>query len=275
MAIVAAHVRIDRHRCLGAGTCVLLAPTAFGWYRNELHKATLLDPSSVDEDLMREVAYACPTQAIILDEEEAAANEVLGRLGGASAPVAERWSDGAGPSAVITGDGGSEPAAARRTRTFMFTDIVDSTKLAEALGEAKWQKLLAWHDRTLRELLQAEGGDVIKQTGDGFFAAFDSPAAGVEAAVSVQRALDGYEGIAPDVRIGLHAGGAFAKDEGDYGGQGVHAAARIGALGGAGEILVSSDTLADTAIRYPVKNTRRAELKGIEEPVEITEIAWR
>jgi class 3 adenylate cyclase len=161
------------------------------------------------------------------------------------------------------------------TRTFMFTDIVDSTKLAEALGEAKWAKLLAWHDRTLRDLLQAEGGEVIKQTGDGFFAAFDSPAAGVEAAVSVQRALDGYEGIAPDVRIGLHAGGAFAKDEGDYGGQGVHAAARIGALGGAGEILVSSDTLADTAIRYPVKNTRSEELKGIEEPVEITEIAWR
>ena len=161
------------------------------------------------------------------------------------------------------------------TRTFMFTDIVDSTKLAEALGEAKWAKLLAWHDRTLRELLQAEGGEVIKQTGDGFFAAFDSPAAAVEAAVSVQRALDGYEGIAPDVRIGLHAGGAFAKDEGDYGGQGVHAAARIGALGGAGEILVSSDTLADTAIRYPVKNTRAEELKGISEPVEISAVSWR
>ena len=161
------------------------------------------------------------------------------------------------------------------TRTFMFTDIVDSTKLAEALGEAKWGKMLAWHDRTLRELLQAEGGEVIKQTGDGFFAAFDSPAAAVEAAVSVQRALDGYEGVAPDVRIGLHAGGAFAKDEGDYGGQGVHAAARIGALGGAGEILVSSDTLADTAIRYPVKNTRREELKGIAEPVEISAVAWR
>jgi class 3 adenylate cyclase len=161
------------------------------------------------------------------------------------------------------------------TRTFMFTDIVDSTKLAEALGEAKWAKLLSWHDRTLRELLQAEGGDVIKQTGDGFFAAFDSPAAAVEAAVSVQRALDEYEGVAPDVRVGLHAGGAFAKDEGDYGGQGVHAAARIGALGGAGEILASSETLADTAIRYPVKNTRSVELKGIAEPVEITEIAWR
>ncbi len=161
------------------------------------------------------------------------------------------------------------------TRTFMFTDIVGSTELAEALGEAKWEKLLAWHDRTLRELLQAEGGDVIKQTGDGFFAAFDSPAAAVEAAVSVQRALDAYEGVAPDVRVGLHAGGAFAKDEGDYGGQGVHAAARIGALAGAGEIIASSDTLADTAIRYPVKNTRSVELKGIAEPVQVVSISWQ
>ncbi len=161
------------------------------------------------------------------------------------------------------------------TRTFMFTDIVDSTKLGEALGEAKWAKLLAWHDRTLRELLQEQGGEVIKQTGDGFFAAFDSPAAAVEAAVAVQRALDAYEGVAPDVRIGLHAAGAFTKDEGDYGGQGVHAAARIGALAGAGEIVASSDTLADTAIRYPVTNTREVELKGITEPVEITEISWR
>ena len=116
---------------------------------------------------------------------------------------------------------------------------------------------------------------MIKQTGDGFFAAFDSPAAAVEAAVSVQRALDAYEGVAPDVRVGLHAGGAFAKDEGDYGGQGVHAAARIGALAGAGEILASSDTLADTAIRYSVKNTRSVELKGIAEPVQVVSISWQ
>ena len=50
-------------------------------------------------------------------------------------------------------------------RTFMFTDIVDSTKLVEVLGEAKWAKLLAWHDRTLRELIEEAGGEVIKQTG--------------------------------------------------------------------------------------------------------------
>ena len=161
------------------------------------------------------------------------------------------------------------------TRTFLFTDIVESTKLAEALGEAKWEKLLAWHDRTLRELLTETGGEVIKQTGDGFFAAFESPGAAVEAAVAVQRSLAEHDGISPDVRIGLHAGEAFSKDETDFGGQGVHAAARIGALAGAGEIVASAETLAHGPVSYGVSEPRSAELKGISEPVEVVSIDWR
>ena len=60
-------------------------------------------------------------------------------------------------------------------KTFVFTDIVDSTKLLEAFGEEKWQKLLKWHDKLLRERIEEAGGEVIKQTGDGYFAAFGSP----------------------------------------------------------------------------------------------------
>jgi class 3 adenylate cyclase len=162
------------------------------------------------------------------------------------------------------------------SRTFVFTDIVESTRLAEALGEEKWQKLLAWHDRTLRALIEEHGGEVIKQTGDGFFAAFERPGDAVEAAVAVQRALDGHDGIAPDVRIGLHAGGAFAKDETDYGGQGVHAAARIGALAGASEILASQETLAGGAAgRHATIDAREVELKGISEPVRVVALDWR
>ena len=161
------------------------------------------------------------------------------------------------------------------TRTFVFTDIVDSTRLAEALGEAKWERLLAWHDRTLRALLEEHGGDVIKQTGDGFFAAFERPVDAVEAAVAIQRALDGHDGIAPDVRIGIHAAGAFAKDGSDFGGRGVHAAARIGALAGAGEILASPDTVRDGVRRYPLSEPRPAELKGLSEPSEVVSIDWR
>jgi class 3 adenylate cyclase len=160
-------------------------------------------------------------------------------------------------------------------RTFMFTDIVDSTKLVEVLGEDKWRKLLVWHDKKLRELIEEQGGEVIKQTGDGYFAAFQNPSAALEAAVSVQRALDAHEPIAPDVRIGLHTGGAFHREDDDYAGQGVHLAARIGALAGGGEILVSRESIDGGALRYGQSEPREAELRGIEEPVAIVSINWR
>ena len=159
-------------------------------------------------------------------------------------------------------------------RTFMFTDIVDSTKLVEALGEEKWRKLLVWHDRKLQELIEAKAGEVIKQTGDGYFAAFQSPAAALDAAVAIQRALDEHEPLAPDVRIGLHTGGAFHRTDDDYAGQGVHMAARVGALAGGGEILISSESV-DGASRYPLSKPRVEAVKGIEQPIEVCSVQWR
>ena len=157
-------------------------------------------------------------------------------------------------------------------RTFVFTDIVDSTKLLEALGEEKWQKLLKWHDKLLSERIEEAGGEVIKQTGDGFFAAFASPAAAVDAAIAVQRALD-EEPIAPDVRIGVHSGKAFHTED-DYTGQGVHVAARIGALAVGGEILVSAASL-DGGSRFRLSEPRPETLKGFSEPVEVAAVEWR
>jgi class 3 adenylate cyclase len=159
-------------------------------------------------------------------------------------------------------------------RTFMFTDIVDSTKLVEALGEEKWGKLLTWHDRRLRELIEQAGGEVIKQTGDGYFAAFKTPSAAIEAAVEIQGALDAHEPLAPDVRIGVHTGGAFHKDDDDYTGQGVHMAARIGALAGGGEILVSRESL-DGGSRFLLSEPRSEKLKGFADPVELVAVKWR
>jgi class 3 adenylate cyclase len=159
-------------------------------------------------------------------------------------------------------------------RTFMFTDIVDSTKLLEALGEEKWRKLLAWHDKKLRELIEARGGEVIKQTGDGYFAAFQTPGAALDAAVSIQRALDEHEPLAPDVRIGLHTGGAFHRADDDYAGLGVNTAARIGALAGASEILISRESV-DGGSRYTLSEPREEALKGIEQPVAVCSVQWR
>jgi class 3 adenylate cyclase len=158
-------------------------------------------------------------------------------------------------------------------RTFVFTDIVDSTKLVEALGEEKWQKLLKWHDRLLRERIEAAGGEVIKQTGDGYFAAFGSSGAAIDAAIAIQRALDD-EPIAPDVRIGVHSGKAFHTEDDDYTGQGVHMAARIGALAGGGEILVSTASL-DGASRFRLSEPRSEAVKGFAEPVELAAVGWR
>jgi class 3 adenylate cyclase len=161
-------------------------------------------------------------------------------------------------------------------RTFLFTDIVDSTRLLETLGNEKWKRLLARHDEVLRAEIGEFGGEVIKQTGDGFFAAFDSPRAAIEAAVAIQRAL-AAEIVAPDVRIGAHAGGAFRTDGGgpDYGGEAVHVAARIGGAAGPAEILVSRETLDGVGTAFRLSEPRTELLKGFEEPIEIVSVDWR
>jgi class 3 adenylate cyclase len=158
-------------------------------------------------------------------------------------------------------------------RTFLFTDIVDSTRLLETLGDDKWKKLLARHDALLRERIGEHGGEVIKHTGDGFFAAFDNPRAAIEAAVAIQRALDG-EIVAPDVRIGVHTGAAF-QTEADYGGQGVHVAARIGAAAGASEILVSNETLDGMGGAFRLSEPRLQTFQGVEGPIDVVTVAWR
>ena len=161
-------------------------------------------------------------------------------------------------------------------RTFLFTDIVDSTRLLETLGDAKWKRLLSRHDEIVRERISAAGGEVVKKTGDGFFAAFENPQAAVETAVAIQRALDS-EIVAPDVRVGIHSGGAFraGADSEDYGGQGVHVAARIGAAASGGEILVSAETLDGVGGAFRRSEPREEQLKGLEQPIEVVSIDWR
>lgn len=65
---MAVRVVIDRRRCIGAGTCVVIAPSAFQWRQGDFLKPELADPSTVDEDTLREVAAACPTRAIVLEQ---------------------------------------------------------------------------------------------------------------------------------------------------------------------------------------------------------------
>jgi len=158
-------------------------------------------------------------------------------------------------------------------RTFMFTDIVESTSLLEAIGDEAWTALLRWHDEILRSLFKASGGEEVDHAGDGFFVAFGDAAAAMTCARAIQRALQVHRrehGFAPRVRIGLHSGAARRTAE-SYKGRGVHQAARIAALAEPDEILASVTTLDGPA----AAGARTVRLKGINEPVLVAPVDWR
>ena len=241
--------RVDRHRCIGAGNCITLAPTAFDWLPGDLFKVDVVDPDSVEEEVLRAAALACPTNAIELEDVD----ELL--------PWQLRHKTGR-PRRVM--------------KTFMFTDIVGSTSLVEVLGDDAWSNLLRWHDETMRSLFAAHDGQEVVSTGDGFFVGFDSPEAAIACAVAIQRQFEEHRtrhGFAPQVRIGLHASEAD-QVEGNYRGVGVHEAARIGALGGAGEIVASTVTVTASST-HPVTNRRMVALKGVSDPIEVVDVEWR
>jgi class 3 adenylate cyclase len=240
--------RVDRHKCIGAGNCITIAPTAFDWLRGDFGKADVVGADTVEEELLREAALACPTGAIEIEEIE----ELLPwQLRGRSGPTR------------------------RVLKTFMFTDIVGSTNLVEALGDEAWETLLRWHDQTLRSTFVAHQGQEVVATGDGFFVGFDSPEAAAACAVAIQRGLADHRkqhGFAPQVRIGIHASDATQVGT-NFSGKGVHEAARIAALAEGGQILASSRTLAGTELS--TSDARMVTLKGITEPMEIVTIEWR
>jgi class 3 adenylate cyclase len=160
----------------------------------------------------------------------------------------------------------------------MFTDIVTSTDLIELIGDASWQELLRWHDRTLRAAVESAGGGDVRHTGDGFFVSFHDPRRGVECAVDIQRQLAKHRsehGFAPLVRIGLHIAEA-TRTNGAYSGGGVHVAARIGAIAQGEEIVVSADVLAASGpLPFPVSKPKSVDLKGVKHPVKVQSVDWR
>ena len=171
---------------------------------------------------------------------------------------------------------GDDAAGRRVARTFMFTDIVKSTSLVEAIGDEAWSDLLHWHDQTLRALFMRHGGEEVDHAGDGFFVAFADPSAALECAVAVQRTLAEHRrnhGFAPRVRIGLHTAPAQRHDAG-YKGKGVHEASRIAGLAEGDQILASRETTAAPG-RIVTSQPRTVPLAGLGEPVEIVTVEWR
>lgn len=171
---------------------------------------------------------------------------------------------------------GVSAAGPREARTFMFTDVVRSTALAEAIGDSAWSELVRWHDRTLRALFREHGGEEVDHAGDGFFVAFREPGDAAACAVAIQRALAEHRrvsGFAPLVRIGLHSAEATAEG-GGYKGLGVHRAARVAAVAEGEEILATRETVSRIS-GVILTDPRRVELKGISAPVDVVSLAWR
>ncbi len=208
-------------------------------------------------------------QALVaLDDEDAAeleltaAREEFERLG---AKV-----DGAAASRTLQAIADRRSAPVAIHRTFMFTDIVGSTVLAESLGDAAWERVLAWHDEVVRGLVAAYSGEIVNSTGDGFFVAFDSARTGIECATAVQAAIARRQrdsGSTLTVRIGLHTAEANRRGS-DYSGVGVNIAARVAALAGAGQVVVTSETLAEAGA-VEAGEIRSVTVKGVSAPVSV------
>ena len=162
-------------------------------------------------------------------------------------------------------------AGTRVTMTFVFTDIVDSTRHLEHHGDANWQKLLRRHDELVRRVAAREEGAVVDHTGDGFFLAFPSPDRAIAAAIAIQREASGD--LPFEIRVGVHTAEATSLGE-NYRGKGVHVAARVAALGRGEEIVASRETVAAlTGVR--TLDPRSERLKGISEPVDVVSVDWR
>jgi class 3 adenylate cyclase len=142
----------------------------------------------------------------------------------------------AGFTSIVTPmDAGAPPPAERLLATILFSDIVGSTEQLGEVGDEAWRHRLATHHTMVRRQLDAFRGREITTTGDGFLALFEAPARAVQCAKAIRAGLRA-EGM--EVTVGLHTG-ECELSAGDVSGIAVHAAARIEAAAGPGQILVS------------------------------------
>jgi class 3 adenylate cyclase len=144
--------------------------------------------------------------------------------------------------------------------TVLFTDIVDSTRRAAEMGDRDWHALLDAHDAVVRSQLTRFRGREVNTSGDGFLAMFDGPQRAIRCAMAIR---DAVQALGIQVRAGLHTGECEVRGD-DIGGIGVHIGARVSALAGPNDVLVSS-TLRDLVIGSGLQFEDRGahDLKGV------------
>jgi class 3 adenylate cyclase len=153
-----------------------------------------------------------------------------------------------------------EVADDRVLATVLFTDIVDSTRRAAEIGDRDWHALLDAHDAVVRAQLARFRGREVNTSGDGFLAMFDGPQRAIRCAMAIR---DAVRALGIEVRAGLHTGECEVRGD-DIGGIAVHIGARVSALAGPNDVLVSS-TLRDLVIGSGLEFEDRGsyELKGV------------
>jgi class 3 adenylate cyclase/pimeloyl-ACP methyl ester carboxylesterase len=164
----------------------------------------------------------------------------------------------------------SEVADDRVLATVLFTDIVDSTRRAAEIGDRDWHAVLDAHDAVVRAQLSRFRGREVNTSGDGFLAMFDGPQRAIRCAMAIR---DAVQALGIEVRAGLHTGECEIRGD-DIGGIAVHIGARVSALAGPNDVLVSS-TLRDLVIGSGLKFEERGayELKGVPGQWHISAVA--
>jgi class 3 adenylate cyclase len=152
------------------------------------------------------------------------------------------------------------PDPERILATVMFSDIVDSTRRAAELGDRRWRDLLEAMESTVMSELARFRGRAVKAMGDGFLCTFDGPARGIRCAAAIRDAARLYD---LEIRSGLHTGEIEVMGN-DVGGLAVHIGARVSAIAGPGEVLVSG-TVRDLVVGSGISFEDRGacELKGV------------
>jgi class 3 adenylate cyclase len=249
-------------RCIAPGAIASLANSA-SWAAG----LTILSPGQSFAGLAHSTCFfqAIPADGRILRAE---ATATLRGRGVATADVEVYDADGQlaasaqGFAQLIDSSKRQKPVSSEVKRilaTLLFTDIVGSTDHARRLGDGGWRAVLSQHHNAVRAEIQRCEGIEVDTAGDGFFARFESPARALECA---RAARDAVKRLGIDVRVGIHTGECELQGRA-LTGMAVHVAARIQALAGPGDILVSS-TVKDIVVGSGTRFEDRGQhaLKG-------------
>jgi adenylate cyclase len=158
----------------------------------------------------------------------------------------------------------------------MFTDIANSTGLAETLGDEEWTRVLARYRGLVRAAFLTRGGEEVGTQGDGFLGKFPSPAEAVLCGVDIQREVSDVQKQADfdlRVRIGIHAGEAV-EDDGDLIGRVVNLASRVTSEARPGEILVTEPVADYLGGRLRFQDRGLRPLRGVAQPRHLLAVVW-